>query len=132
MQRRHFIGFFAGLMPGLSTATIRSTTPPATILIQQSPIAGFQFHDGDALWDQLTVGQPLTLAREPDNRYDKRAVRVDWQGHKLGYVPRMENAAVAQMLERGQTLQARIEELEHSDNPWLRIRFSVSLLPSSA
>ena len=35
------------------------------------------------------AGAALSLVREPDNAYDPRAVRVDWQGHKLGYVPRM-------------------------------------------
>jgi len=123
MQRRHFIGIIAGLIPSLSVANAR----PQSTLIQQSPIAGFQYHQGEELWDQLAIGQPLTLHREPDNRYDKRAVRVEWQGHKLGYVPRAENAAVAQMLGREQALQARIDALERSQNPWQRIRFSVSL-----
>lgn len=128
MQRRQFIGFFAGLMPGLPTATIRSTAPATTILIQQSPIAGFQYHHGNALWGQLAIGQSLTLIREPHNRYDKRAVRVDWQGYKLGYVPRAENAAVAQMLDRGQMLQARIEQLKQHNTPWQRAQIAVFAL----
>ncbi|GAB4349407.1 MAG: hypothetical protein Kow006_11050 [Gammaproteobacteria bacterium] len=64
-------------------------------------MAGFQYHDGEAIWEQLRVGQRLHLQREPDNRHDRRAVRIDWQGRKLGYLPRAENAAVSQMLERG-------------------------------
>ena len=124
MQRRHFIGFIAGLMPSLATANTRPTTQPQAILIQQSPIAGFQYHQGEAVWQQLAIGQPLTLHREPDNRYDRRAVRVEWQGHKLGYVPRRDNTAVAQMLDRGQLLQAQIHALSEHRDPWQRIEFS--------
>jgi hypothetical protein len=39
----------------------------------------------------------LELVRESQNAYDERAVRVDWRGQKLGYVPRMENTTVDQM-----------------------------------
>jgi len=66
--------------------------------------------------------------READNRFDDRAVRVDWQGHKLGYIPRMDNAAVAQLLDRGETLEAAIAGLENSSNPWDRVRVEVKWL----
>ena len=38
------------------------------ILVQESPLAGFQFHHGKKLWDELKVGDALTLAREPADR----------------------------------------------------------------
>lgn len=63
--------------------------------------------------------------REPQNPYDPRAVRVDWRGHKLGYVPRIENTAVAQMLDRGERLTARILQLRESHDPWERVRLVV-------
>ena len=66
----------------------------AHILLQDSPLAGFQYHAGKAVWPQLRVGDALTLVREPDNAHDARAVRVEWQGRKIGYVPRRENADV--------------------------------------
>ncbi|MDX8410908.1 MAG: HIRAN domain-containing protein [Mariprofundaceae bacterium] len=72
-------------------------------------------------------GDALTLVREAENKYDKRAVAVYWHRRKLGYVPRVENAAVAQMLDRGDHLAARIVRLEHSSNPWDRIHIEVSL-----
>ena len=54
-------------------------------------------------------------------------MRVDWEGHKLGYVPRIENHAVSQLLDRGEKLSARIVELKQSRDPWERIRFEVLL-----
>jgi HIRAN domain len=101
--------------------------PAARILIQSSPVAGFQFHEGKRVWDQLKVGDALTLVREPDNSHDTRAVRVEWNGHMLGYVPRAENDAVARQLDRGNKLEARIVRLTKHRDPWKRIEFEVFL-----
>jgi len=65
--------------------------------------------------------------REPANPYDARAVRIDWRGHKLGYLPRIENAAVAQMLDRGERIEARIADLRVSPDPWERVVVAVEL-----
>ena len=99
----------------------------ARILVQNSPLAGFQFYQGKELWGQMNVGDALTLVREPDNPHDSRAVRVEWNGHKLGYVPRKENEAVARQLDRGNPLQARIVRLTKHRDPWKRIEFEVFL-----
>ncbi len=97
----------------------------AHILLQDSPLAGFQYHAGKTLWPQMQVGDALTLVREPDNPHDARAVRVEWQGHKIGYVPRRENADVARLLDRGQVLVARIARLAEGRDPWLRVRVEI-------
>ncbi|MEW6119077.1 MAG: HIRAN domain-containing protein [Pseudomonadota bacterium] len=99
----------------------------AHILLQDSPLAGFQYHAGKIVWPELKVGDALTLTREPDNPYDPRAVRVDWRGQKLGYVPRRENADVARLLDNGQPLAARISRLAEGRDPWSRVRFEVVL-----
>ena len=97
----------------------------AHILLQDSPLAGFQYHAGKALWPQMQVGDALTLVREPDNPHDARAVRVEWQGHKIGYVPRRENADVARFMDGGQMLVARISRLAEVRDPWSRVRFEI-------
>jgi hypothetical protein len=97
----------------------------ARILVQSSPLAGFQFHEGKALWSEMKVGDALTLVREPENPHDARAVRVEWQGHKLGYVPRRENEAVARQMDRGNKLEARIVRLTKHRDPWKRMEFEV-------
>lgn len=99
----------------------------ARILVQNSPLAGFQYYQGKELWEQMKVGDLLTLIREPDNAHDPLAVRVEWNGHKLGYVPRKENDAVARQLDRGNRLQARIVRLTRHRDPWKRIEFEVFL-----
>lgn len=80
-------------------------------------IAGFTHAEGPQLLAQLAIGEPLQLQREALNAYDLQAVRIDWQGHKLGYVPRGENTAIAQALDAGRVLKASIAAV-HSDDEW--------------
>jgi hypothetical protein len=98
------------------------------VLIQESPLAGFQFHGGDAVWSSLTAGAPMKLVREPNNSHDSNAVAVHFNKEKLGYVPRGENGAVAQMLNRGEQLAATISRLTVDEDPWQRVRFSIFLV----
>lgn len=94
-------------------------------LVQSSPIAGFRYGEAADLWPQLRKGDALDLVREPGNPHDANAVRVEWRGRKLGYVPRRENAAVAWGLDRGAALRARVSRLEEHPNPARRIGFEV-------
>ncbi len=95
------------------------------MLVQSSPLAGFRYHDAKAAWPDLAVGDRLDLVREPVNAHDPNAVRVEWRGRKLGYVPRAENAALAWAMDRGETVTARISALREHRNPRLRVEFEV-------
>lgn len=95
------------------------------MLVQSSPLAGFQYHAGGELWEQMQVGDALQLTREADNRHDSKAVRVDWHGQPLGYLPRAENYAVADEMDRGGRVEARIGKLLRHKNPWQRVLIEV-------
>lgn len=95
------------------------------ILVQSSPLAGFQYHAGADVWSQLQVGDKLQLRREPDNPHDPRAVRVEWRGQQLGYLPRAENRSVAAEMDRGGRVEARIARLREHANPWQRVLVEV-------
>ena len=98
------------------------------ILVQSSPLAGSQYYSASRLWTEIRIGDRLSLAREPDNRHDRNAVRVEWNGQKLGYVPRAENRAVAQALNAGEKLEARVSRLRDDPDPWQRIEFEIFLV----
>jgi len=97
----------------------------AQIIVQRSPLAGFQYYSGKQLWDDMKVSDTLTLTREPDNTHDANAVIVSWNGHRLGYVPRRENSDVARQMDRGAPVKARIVRLTQARNPWQRIEFEI-------
>lgn len=127
MTRRDF---FKTLLHALGLAalpTLAIAQPIRRHLIQQCPLAGFQHHDGPELWHYLTVGDDLQLTREPANPHDPNAIRIDWNGRKLGYLPRNQNQATAHLMDEGTWLEARIGRLERHGNPWRRVEVEVWL-----
>lgn len=130
MYRRQFIKAFAAAFAGLTTSSVvqgKTHLPQQarTKLLQISPIAGFQYYQGDKVWPQLAQGQQITLQREPTNTFDARAVAVYWGQQKLGFIPRLDNAAISQLLDRGEVLIASVLSLTESDNPWERVEMEV-------
>lgn len=107
------------LAPAVATAT------DAVIVVQRSPLAGFRHYAAAEVWREMKTGDRLELVREPDNPYDANAVRVEWRGHCLGYVPRRDNAAVARQMDRGNALEARIALLRENRNRSMRVEFEV-------
>ena len=114
-----------GLLLGVSAS---ATAETVKILVQSSPLAGSQFYAVAEVWPQIRLGDRLTLIREPENRHDRKAVRVEWQGRQLGYVPRAENRAVARALDDGEALEARVSKLRQDPDPWRRVEFEVFLI----
>lgn len=104
-----------------------STAESIRLLIQRSPLAGSQYYALGEHWQALRVGDKLDLVREAANKFDGRAIRIDWQGHKLGYVPRAANRLIAEALDEGEKLQARIARLTQHPDPWRRVEFEVLL-----
>lgn len=125
MLRCTFLQSLTALAGGIAMPKAAQAGREIWKTLQISPIAGFQYHNGEVLWPQLAVGQSVTLKRKAANPFDKRAVRMDWQSQKLGYWLRLDNAAVLQLLDRGETLDAMIVGLENSSNPWDRVRVEV-------
>jgi hypothetical protein len=113
------------LLVSLSPLPRPAPAQQVRILVQSSPLAGFNYHQAPEVWQGMRVGDALQLAREPDNAYDGKAVRVEWRGHKLGYVPRAQNAALAWAMDRGDILNARVSRLQPHRNPRKRIEFEV-------
>ncbi len=97
----------------------------AVIIVQRSPVAGLRHYEASAVWRELKTGDRLELVREPENLYDSNAIRVEWRGRKLGYLPRRDNPAVARQLDRGAALEARVARLKENRNRSVRLEFEV-------
>lgn len=115
----------AALVAGLSVTAGRAAAQQVSILVQSSPLAGFNYHQAPEVWQAMRVGDALELAREPDNVHDARAISIQWQGHRLGYVPRAQNAALAWAMDRGERLDARVSRLQPHRDPRKRMEFEV-------
>ncbi|HEY7658339.1 MAG TPA: HIRAN domain-containing protein [Burkholderiales bacterium] len=109
-------------------AVASSASAPAAevvIVVQRSPLAGFRHYHGAEVLRDLRPGERLELVREPENPHDPNAVRVEWRGVTLGYVPRRENSAVARQMDRGTALEARLGSLRQNRNRSVRIELEV-------
>ena len=114
------------LLPSLILLfTFSASAQSVQLLVQSSPLAGFRYGEAAEAMPLMRAGDALELVREQDNPHDPNAVRVEWRGRKLGYVPRRQNAALAWGLDRGTPLRARVSRLEAHPNPARRIEFEV-------
>jgi hypothetical protein len=95
------------------------------ILVQTSFVAGFQHHHGKRLYSSMKVGDALMLVREPGNVHDANAVRVEWRGHIIGYVPRNENETLARQFDFGNRLEGRIVRLSKHRDPNRRVEMEI-------
>lgn len=114
----------AGLLAGTACA---QASGQIHIVVQSLPLAGFRYYAAKELAPKMRVGDRLQLAREAHNAHDANAVSVYWNGRKLGYVPRRENAALAWALDRGEPLHARISRLSSHPHPARRLEFEIYL-----
>ncbi len=117
---------------GLQVRAEMSAAPAAgtstQLILQSSPLAGFQYYAGRALFPLMRVGDRLELRREPDNPHDPRAVRVEWNGVQIGYAPRTENVDLARLMDRGKPVSARILHLQKSRDPWKRVMMEIYII----
>ncbi|WP_165226472.1 HIRAN domain-containing protein [Aquisphaera insulae] len=111
-----------------------SLEPRSDYELARFHIAGFQYHDGPEILEDLMTGLVLTLVREPKNPHDRRAVALRWGGYHLGYVPRDRNPTIARLLDQGAPLEGRIIELnpDGDNEPWKAVRVSVFLIGGHA
>lgn len=116
---------------GKAQADAEPPSGEVRILVQSSPLAGIQYYTAKEWWAEMQLNDTLALIREPDNRHDANAIRVEWKGHKIGYLPRRENQAVAQEMDRGTQLAAVISKLQRHRSPWQRLKMDIFVLSAS-
>lgn len=80
---------------------------PGAVWLLTCCIAGAAYHELDTALPTLTIGDRLILRREPENSYDANVILVlTMTGHKLGYIPRVENHDLAMRMDTGVTMYA--------------------------
>lgn len=113
----------------MSPKPVPDAVPASAVALMQCPVAGFQYHEGEAVWSRLRPGEELRLEREPGNRHDPRAIVIAWRDVRLGYVPREANYALAQLMDRGAAVKARIESRREGAGPSDRLMIEVLWSP---
>ena len=102
----------------------RSDDPNGDVLVEDE-VAGIGYTNAVDWLDEVAAGDPLELVREPANPHDPNAIRIEWSGRKLGYVPRRGNAGLARLLDRQATLDARLTRVDLAHAGWPVVAFRV-------
>lgn len=108
-SRRTFLGGAMGAVAAAALPVAARAGEGRRVRLLTTYVAGVGRHAPAALAARLGAGEAVALRREPESRYDARAVSV-WTlaGDKLGYVPRIDNQALANLMDAGLAPQARI------------------------
>ena len=99
----------------------------ASLVVQVSFVSGFQYYEGNEVFKRLKVGDGLRLVRERQNSADPNAIRVEWSGYILGYVPEDVNANLARQMDFGNRLRARVVRLSRHRDPDRRVEMEIYL-----
>jgi hypothetical protein len=79
-------------------------------------IAGSSYCDKTVL-DALTVGTYFDLEAEPDNPYDKDAVKLTYNGQKIGYIAKQDHLAFVTCLKLKRNIYGVITAIKADEHP---------------
>lgn len=96
-----------------------------------STVAGWGWHDGDSVWGMLKPGKKLRLVREASNKHDKLAVALYFSNTKIGYIPKKDNAKIANLMDKGlaRQLHAQIVSVKADDQSESTVMFNIYKTP---
>ena len=115
------------LLKALNDNTIVITAFDEDILALESIVAGTSYLNLSKTEREIALGQTvLSLVREPENKFDQFAVKVLFNGQKLGYIPRSKNQTIARLMDVGKQFYAKVTHKEW-EGKWLRMDLQVYL-----
>jgi hypothetical protein len=89
----------------------------------RTTLVGTQPHQGPeavTLVIGLRLGDELELRREADNRFDRNAVACWFRGRKLGFIPRKQNAPIAEAMDAGTQVRTVVTDPALSQGNMIR------------
>lgn len=97
------------------------------IFLIDTRIAGTTFLKLDEIEPSLNEGDAIIFIREPDNKYDKKAICLtNENGVKLGYIPKEQNEILAHLLDAGKLIFGKLKSKKWQGK-WLKLEIQVYL-----
>ena len=98
------------------------------IYLFDSHVAGTTFIEGiEELEPYLNIDDRLDFFREPDNKYDPKAIDIkNTNGVKIGYVPKEDNVIFSRLMDAGKLLFGKITDKEKKGK-WVKIKIKIYL-----
>jgi len=98
------------------------------VLLMECHVAGTMYVDDIlAKAEQIKVGTPLVLRRDPKNECDHNAIGIYTTGNvHIGWIPMKKNQIIARLMDAGKMMIAKVVKKELEDH-WLNMRVEVFL-----
>ncbi len=133
MKRRLFFKTMVIITAGIAILGVKKSEVEAgrsgtEFLLQHSYVAEYHDHSVEEVLEGLHIGDNVVLQREPTNPFDYKSVAVLWKNKKLGYLPRLENTTVYQLMDRGVKVSGKVAKIEKNAVPWQRVGVEIYLI----
>lgn len=113
---------------GASTLSVPVPFESKIVLFESVRIAGTTHTPNiNDVIDRIPEDALLRFVREPDNQADPWAIRVEYDGRKIGYMPADKNELIARLMDGGKTLHGSLLERSLQGN-WWKVYMEVSLI----
>ena len=131
MNRGDFFKSLIGLgaLAVTPSALAQLTSQYEKVYLKQCFVRGFQYYEGPKRIDELNKTGMVELVREPNNKFDKRAIAIHFNGFKIGYLPRESNKTISILMDT-QLLDFHVEisHIEKKAMDWEKTRIVVYAL----
>ncbi len=109
-SRRVFLALVGAGASGLGGGAAAAS--PGDLPLLTTYVAGSDRHAAPEVAGRLRPGDRVSLRREPGNGYDARSVAIcALGGAVLGYVPRIHNQPLANLIDAGFAVEARVRQV---------------------
>jgi hypothetical protein len=120
--RNMFGGIALSLVPKIEAKTIRKKQQ-----LLQCFVAGFRYYNGPQLLNKMEIGDTIKLVREPNNKYDNKAIALYFQNNKIGFIPQMDNQVISNMMDANMMLlNAEISYVNPKKDSWEQLEIIVN------
>ena len=130
MNRSAFIKTF--IISGFGLLTVKGVAKSAFTVAEEKTtallkcyIAGYAYYRGEEVIDQLKPDLILDLKREPENPYDNKAIAIYFENHKLGFIPRVNNKVIANIMDQKMPVFAKILKINPGNEVWDKVEVEV-------
>lgn len=113
---------------GASTLSVPMPFESKIVLFESIRVAGTSHApDIDVTMGQMPDEARLDLVREPGNQADGWAIRVEYDGKRIGYMPADKNDVLARLMDGGKTLGGELVSRELRGT-WWNVHMEVYLI----
>ena len=96
-------------------------------------LAGVTFaKDAQEILPRLKEGYELELIREPENQYDKNAIRVEYDGERLGFLPAHVARELAYRIDEGENFICKVAQITGSNEDGKNYGCNVELIEADS